>query len=72
MNRKEIPPSTEMAAVVLVLVLKTRTEQNVSVEALRTCEESGDWGNMSLISKEVAKSVFDLLVRHYALQVKNS
>lgn len=72
LNRKEIPPSTEMAAVVLVLVLKTRTEQNISVEVLRTCEESGDWGNMSLISKEVAKQVFDLLVRHYALQVKNS
>jgi len=56
-----------MAAVVLVLVLKTRTEQNVSVEALRTCEESGDWGNMSLISNEVSKSVFDLMVRHYAI-----
>ena len=61
-----------MAAVVLIMVLKTRTEQNVSVDALKSYEESGDWGNMSLISREVPKSVFDLLVKHYAKMVKNS
>lgn len=72
LNKKEVPPSTEMAAVVLILVLKTRTEQNISVDALKSYEESGDWTNFSLITKEIPKSIFDLIIKHYAKIIKSN
>lgn len=61
-----------MAAVVLILALKTRTEQNISVDALKSYEESGDWTNFSLITKEIPKAVFDLIVKHYAKIIKSN
>ena len=58
-----------MAAVVLVLTLKTRTEQNVNLEALKSFEESGDFGG--LITSSVPRQLFELIVKHYAFMIKN-
>jgi hypothetical protein len=59
-----------MAAVVLLLVLKTRTEQNISQDSLLDCEESGDIGHFTgLITNKVPKEIFDIIVKHYAKMV---
>lgn len=62
--------SPEMAVVVMMLLIKTRTEQNISHEALAYCEESGDFGEFSgLITNSVAKSLFDIVVKHFAKMI---
>lgn len=58
-----------MAAVVLILTLKSRTEQNICADALAGYEDSGDWGLGGLISKDVPLKLFDLIAKHYAVMV---
>lgn len=59
-----------MAVVVLLLILKTRVEQNISSQALAYCEESGDLGELSgLITNQVAKALFDLITKHFAKMI---
>lgn len=60
----------DMAVVVMLLLIKTRTEQNISHQALAYCEESGDFGEFSgLITSSVAKSLFDILVKHFSKMI---
>jgi len=61
-----------MAVVVMLLLIKTRPEQNISNEALAYCEESGDFGEFSgLITNSVAKALFDILVRHFSKMISD-
>ena len=60
----------DMAVVVMLLLIKTRTEQNISHQALAYCEESGDFGEFSgLITSTVAKSLFETLVKHFSKMI---
>ncbi len=60
----------DMAVVVMLLLIKTRTEQNISHQALAYCEESGDFGEFSgLITNSVAKALFDILVKHFSKMI---
>lgn len=72
LNRKEIPQSPAMAAVVLLLTLKSRTEQNISADALASYEDSGDWGLGGLISQDVPLKLFELIAKHYASVVSKA
>ena len=73
LNGRGINISTEMACVVLLLTLKSRTEQNVSAEALTQYEESQDLDTCAaLIQGKTPKTLFDMLVKHHALMVKES
>lgn len=60
----------DMAVVVMLLLIKTRPEQNISHQALAYCEESGDFGEFSgLITNSVAKALFDILDRHFSKMI---
>jgi hypothetical protein len=61
-----------MAAVVLLLTLKSRTEQNISADALASYEDSGDWGLGGLISQDVPLKLFELIAKHYASMVNKA
>lgn len=61
-----------MAAVVLLLTLKSRTEQNISADALASYEDSGDWGLGGLISQDVPLKLFELIAKHYASVVSKA
>jgi hypothetical protein len=61
-----------MAAVVLLLTLKSRTEQNISADALASYEDSGDWGLGGLISQDVPLKLFELIAKHYAAMVNKA
>jgi len=66
LNNKQKTLTNDQAAAVLILLLKTRTEQNINGKALAYCEESGDFGDFSgLIASAAAKKLFDMLIKHY-------
>jgi hypothetical protein len=72
LNKQEKQMRSDMAVVVLLLLLKTRTEQNISHQALAYCEESGDFGEFSgLITNSVAKSLFDIIVKHFSKMISD-
>jgi hypothetical protein len=58
-----------MGAVLLLLVLKSRTDQNISADALSSFEDSNLGG---LITKEVPKQIFDLISKHYTQMIKDN
>lgn len=51
--------------------MKTRPDWNVNNQALAQVEESGELGDFSgMIKDGMPKKMFDILVKHYALQIK--
>ena len=70
LNRQEKQMKQDMAVVVLMLLLKTRIESNISDQALAYCEESGDFSEFSgLITNSVAKALFDIIVKHFSKMI---
>ena len=72
LNKQDKHIRSDLAVVVLLLLLKTRAEQNISHQALAYCEESGDFGEFSgLITNTVAKSLFDIAVKHFSKMISD-